>query len=496
MNGTSNKDYLDTAISNARNDFEKILFFVTRDADDRQLHEVERGIFQRLLTLGASLLQVFLITLGMGDVGPTHTDQEGVRRKRHGIKTRVYQSVFGRITIKRYCYWSRAVGSVFPLDAMLNLPSDCYSYLLQEWGMLLGVQGAWGKVTNTLRNMLKLDLWTSSLERISERTSEDVKEFYDQHPLRRRDDEGGLLVATVDGKGVPMKKDEPTKKKVRLKKGEKPGKKKMATVTGLYTIDRHDRKVDDIVKDSINEPQTTVEEQCESAEQDRPKPKNKIVKATLEGKKEAFEDLAQQVERRDPEGKKKRVALVDGEHKLRALLTQYLPGFCIILDLYHVLEYFWKAVYVIHPEGSDAATVWVQSMLKLLLQGEIENIITYLKGCRHHHDLSEPNKTCLDTVIGYLENGKEFMRYDVYLAQGYPIGSGVVEGACKNLVKGRMELSGMRWTISGAESMLGIRSISVNDLDDAFWSYRVRAQRDRLYGNMLNGEEGVELQVA
>ncbi len=380
---------------------------------------------------------------------------------------------------------------MFPLDAELNLPKESYSYLLQEWAMSMGVQGAWDKVRTTFKNMFSIDLWSSGLERMAERAKQDVTGFYEDHSSQEYKDEAELLVVTVDGKGVPMKKKEPTQKRVRLKKGEKLGKKKMSTVTAVYTVDQHPREIEDVIKDTTSTP-SSCREDPQRQHKKRPTPKNKIVKATLKGKEAAFKDLAQQVKLRDPEQEKEGVALVDGEKKFRQLLKQYLPWFCIILDLYHVLEYLWKAAHVLHKEGSREAGVWVQSMLRSLLQGDVEVIIVYLKLCLCHQEFSKVKKKCLSKVIGYLENGKDFMQYDKYLARGYPIGSGVVEGACKNLVKDRMELSGMRWTEEGAETMLGLRSISVNTLSEEFWRYRSSAQHEHLYGHIASNQEGAE----
>ena len=73
------------------------------------------------------------------------------------------------------------------------------------------------------------------------------------------------------------------------------------------------------------------------------------------------------------------------------------------------------------------------------------------------------------------------MRYDEYLAAGYPIGSGVAEGACRHLVKDRMEQTGMRWTVAGAQAMLHVRALYVNDQWDDFLEFRVEQEQARLY---------------
>jgi len=493
MNCAKNKTNLQDIISKARDQFDELILFVTQEASSEPLNEVERGIFRQLLAIGRTLLSVTILSFRGGDVGLVHTDKNGVERKRFGCRGVIYHSIFGKLKIDRIRYWNKGVGSVFPLDAVLNLPANSYSYLLQEWGLLLGVEGAWNKTTDFLKRMLGVDLWSSCLERIASNTARDVDEFYKKKSAPDLNEEGELLVVTLDGKGVPIKKEEPSLKKVRLKKGEKPGKKKMSTVTAIYTIDRHEREVDDIVKDT---PAKDISVEGLPSRKQRPLPKNKIVKATLEGKEPAVEDLVQQVKCRDPQGCKEGVALMDGEPKLRELIATYLPSFCIILDLYHVLEYIWKAAHVFYSEGSKEATRWVQCMLKLLLQGGVEDIILYLRGHLEFSELTASKHAILEKVIGYLDRGKAFMRYDCYLAKGYPIGSGVIEGACRNLVKDRLELVGMRWSISGAESMLRLRSVTINGLDKDFWKYRIEVEKQRLYGKFQEVNEPLLQKVA
>jgi hypothetical protein len=251
----------------------------------------------------------------------------------------------------------------------------------------------------------------------------------------------------------------------------------MSTVIGVYTIDRHERAASDFLSK-------------EEKAQRRPRPCNKVVQATLEGKEIAFQRLKEEVVKRDPDKKKQGVALVDGEHKLRKLMQKYLPWFLVIIDIYHVMEYLWKGAHVFHREGSAAAESWMTDKLTKLLFGKVKEVIAECRGLLK--TVSGDRKTQLDRVVTYLENGKNHMRYDIYLQRGYPIGSGVVEGACKNLVKDRMEQCGMRWTIAGAEAVLRMRSIQINGMTRDYWKYHVVQEKQRLYGNFV--EDGaVEL---
>jgi len=477
---------LDSIVLEAREELQEILNYILGDAQEQQIHEVERTLFVRLLHLGLTLLLVFLSSKGDGNVGENHINEEGVIRPRHWTrKKKTYFSIFGKIIIERAYYWLKGQGGICPLDEQVNLPQGSYSYLLQESSLLLGARNAFNKVTDLLKKILRIDLWNEPIKIMMKQTSETIDPFYEQQPPVEEESEGEILVAAVDCKGVPViKKDAPRKpKKKRLKKGEKSGKKKMSTVTAVYTMDRHERNVDDVIKEVL-ETDKQLKGQEIHADQEKPKhpkPKNKIVRATMQGKQEAFDKLEKEIQRRDPQGKKERVALVDGERKLRKLIKSVLVGFIIILDLYHVLEYLWKAAHVFYKDGSDEAENWVKENLRLLLTGNVSCIIASLKHAYQTQKWSPSKRCTLRKVITYLTNGKKFMKYDVYLANGYPIGSGVVEGACRNLVKDRMELAGMRWSIDGADSVLQMRSADVNDLWEDFWEFRVQKEYERLY---------------
>jgi hypothetical protein len=346
------------------------------------------------------------------------------------------------------------------------------------------------KAARFLETVLKMPLWGSVVETIMHKSCVDVPGFYANRQGPDAETEKEIIVATGDGKGVVMRKDQLEKKvaKKRLRKmrkqGErlkkkvdetdkKLGKKKMSTVIGVYTIAPHARTAEDFLTRGEKEDK-------------RPHPCNKVVQATLEGKESAFQRLKEEVTKRDPTKKKHGVAIVDGEHKLRQLMKRYLPRFLIIIDIYHVMEYLWRGAHVFHKEGSPEAASWMTDKLSKLLLGKIKEVIAELKGLLQI--VGGERKEQLRKVVTYLENGKAHMRYDIYLTRGYPIGSGVVEGACKNLVKDRMEQCGMRWTIAGAEAILRMRSIQINGMASDYWQYHIAQEKRRLYGNLVESD--------
>lgn len=484
---------METLIAQAKGQFDQILSYVQGHAQNQQLNEVEKGIFYALLKLGLTLLLLFFQQKGVGHRGKVHLDKEGVKRPYHSIKYREYLSIFGKVGIPRACYWAKGCHEIYPLDAELNLPGTEYSYVLQEWSAALGAEEPYEKAAHFLETILKMPLWGSVVETVMHKSCIDVPEFYEKRQGPDVGTEKEIIVATGDGKGVVMRKDQIEKRiakkrprKMR-KKGEriqrkvqnqeKPGKKKMSTVIGVYTIAPHARAAEDFLS-------------SKKGEAKRPHPCNKVVQATLEGKESAFQRLKTEVTKRDPKKEKQGVAIVDGEHKLRQLMKKFLPWFVIIIDIYHVMEYLWRGAHVFHKEGSSEAASWMTDKLRKLLLGKVREVIAELKEVLQ--TIAGERKEQLRKVVTYLENGKTHMRYDIYLKRGYPIGSGVVEGACKNLVKDRMEQCGMRWTIAGAEAVLRMRSIQINGMASDYWRYHVAREKRRLYGHFTE-DSTVEL---
>ena len=154
------------------------------------------------------------------------------------------------------------------------------------------------------------------------------------------------------------------------------------------------------------------------------------------------------------------------------------------MDLWHVMEYLWKGAHVFHREGSTAAESWVGQRLEMLLAGKVGYVIGSLKQMTTKHTLKGQDRKAIQALITYFHNNRAHMRYDEYLAAGYPIGSGVAEGACRHLVKDRMERTGMRWTVEGAQAILDLRSTYLNGDGAAYWGHYTQTENERLYGNL------------
>jgi len=463
-------------------EFNKLLKLITHDWQELEIHKVEENLFKRLLTLGRNLLELHLTQKGTGK------EKYKGDISYHSDKEWKYISIFGDIAIGRAYFWEEGIDKgVYPLNADLNLPQRHYSYLLQKWSEMLAVDGAFDKAREVIEEILGINIWSKQMEEINREASKCVDNFYKSKGAKEQREP--ILVVEIDCKGVVMRKADKSESKVRLNKDEKQNKKKMATVTTVFGIERNIRKVEDIIKEEVENKGKYREKSLKIVKLDKkdgPKAQNKFARATLKGKDVAFERLALEVEQRNSNNRCERVALMDGERALEKKTKEYLPGFIIILDLFHVMEKLWDLCYFFCKEGTKESIEWVKKYLCMLLEGKVGYMIGAIKQMvtKGYFKRSKENK--INKILHYFEKRKKYMKYDEYLAKGYPIGSGVIEGLCRSFVKDRMELSGMRWTEIGAESMLELRSIKVNGVWNEFWDYYAETKNKELYFDQFN----------
>jgi len=362
------------------------------------------------------------------------------------------------------------------------------SYLLQKWSGMKCVKESYQESRATLLEILGFAPSVNCLEDIVARAAEHAEVYFEeQEPVGPLTEEE-ILVATSDCKGVPMrhvdaprtKQGDDVPRRKRLKKGEKNGQKRMACVGGVYSVAPFGRTAEDMLDEILRQ---------EKQEQ-RPKPQNKRLRAVLtrqvDGKEVnakdiVFDWLAKEVQQRDPQEDRTVVAIMDGETKLRDLQEQKIGRAIGILDIWHVTEYLWKLAYCFHSEGSKAAEAFVETYLRKLLEGNVGRVIGGIRQMATKGELSKHKRDKVEQYLNYFAERREYMKYDEYMAAGYPIGSGVVEGACRHLVKDRMEQTGMRWRIAGAQAVLSPRAIYVNNDWDAFHANRIQSEQRKLY---------------
>jgi len=393
---------------------------------------------------------------------------------RRRLSARSLKTVFGPVQLVRMGYSRAGAPSIYPLDQTLALPARSFSYELQRRLVKAAVQNPFHESVDAIADLTGVSVPKRSLEGMLREAAQDFDAFYQERAPEPAT--GSILVAAVDGKGIPMVKPGGAQPTLRLTKGQKANRKRMATVATVFTRAPWIRTPEQVVESLFRtRRQTPIDGQTP------PRPENKRVWASLlKGKTAIIQELAQEMQRRDPGNVKTRVALTDGERALQIRVDRML-GATLILDLLHVLEKLWKAAYVFHAEGSLEAELWVLDRTLRILFGEVGQVVKGLRQNVTKRALLGAKRKSLLGVADYLYRNRARMRYDEYLAQGWPIASGPVEGACKNLIKDRRERSGMRWTEKMAEAIVQLRAIYLSGDFDRYWSFHIEKDQQRLH---------------
>ncbi len=395
----------------------------------------------------------------------------------HSEHRRHYFSIFGKLAFWRPYFYRQGRGGARPLDQELALGADCYSDLLRELVEYLGVGSTYAKVADCFARILGLELSTQAISDLVAEDAGDVEAFYVQQAPPTPTSEAALLVVQADGKGVPIVRATPAEAKVRLGKGDKHSRKKEAVVTGLYTIAPHPRTPAEVIA-SLFHP----ERPPGTPLMVRSGPQNKRLWATLAGKDAALARLAAQTAKREGLHIQHRVALTDGAEALQQRVQQHFPTFTLVLDFIHADEKLWDVANSLFGETAAQRTPWVERQSVDLLSGRVPPVITELRRLASLAETTATQRTVLTQVANYFERNTAYMHYDQYLAAGWPIASGVIEGACRHLVKDRCELSGMRWTPVGVEDLLRLRAVAENGDWEAYRRFFQLQRQQRLYG--------------
>lgn len=388
------------------------------------------------------------------------------------------------ITIERSKYYSEETGSYYPLDAQLNLPKARHSYLLQDWIARGATSEAFGPSLALLNEILGQDFKAMTAQRISQHCGAQVQAYYEDK--QAAETEGAVLAVSFDGKGVPMCKAMPvetTPARARLMKGQKRGTKKQATVSVSFSFDPARRRPEEVAKSlhrrwNEDERQARKRTRRHRRQHDQLKPRQAQYvhrRAFLGPQTKALRYGIEDLKRRDPEASQPIIVLIDGHRGLvagvpKALAEAGLSAAAMILDLVHVSEYLWKAANALLGEQNPEREGWVYERLLLLLESRLETVLAELE------QIEAPPKGVLEAVR-YFRNHRHMMDYKHYLACGYPVSTGLVEGCCGHLVKDRMEGSGMRWSRVGAQHVLDLRAVVKNgDWEDFSRFVKERAQ--------------------
>jgi len=397
---------------------------------------------------------------------------------------RLLITVFGRFEISRAVYGERErqKAEYIPLDHQLQLPESSFSHLVQEWVQRLGAEHAYAEAASMLHTMLGLKLSVDSIESICRQATECIEAFQAKQPAAAPDKEAEILVATADHKGVPITGAKEGPVSAHRGKGQKP-KKQMAAIGCVYSVNPHWRTAAELTEILFREQRPAKNPPSACQRRFWADLSHDLAGIAICAEEDVLAHMRRDVDARRRPGQTL-VYLTDGQRSLRTNGKAALPADAIeVLDLMHVAPRLWEAAHVFHDEGSVQALLFVRDRMLRVLEGKASGVVAGLRQMATVHRLRGNAKKRLTVAVNFLAANLDRMRYDEYLAGGYPIATGVIEGACRHVIKDRMERTGMRWKEAGARAMLKLRTVKANDSWTEYHEFRIAREKQRLYSN-------------
>ena len=406
---------------------------------------------------------------------------------------RMLATVFGTVTVRRLAYRAPGRPNVYPADVALSLPAGRHSHGLRRAAAREAVRGSYDTAKTVLDRRCGRVAGKRQIEELVRSAAVDIDAFYAMRTPVPCTAEV-LLVLSADGKGIVMRPEglrpatrraaEGKKRgrgvfRTRLASGEKPCRKRMATLACACDAAPAPRRPHDVIavpggrsdqRQVRTGPHATAKWLTGSVAHDA----DEVIRAAFD-----------QAQARDPGHRRCWVVLVDGDRHQTGLVqaeaARRKAAVHLVVDLVHVLEYLWAAAWSFHAKNDPAAEDWVAVQALAVLRGRAGQVAESITAQAAQRGLTESQRAGAEACARYLANNKEYLRYDVALESGWPIATGVVEGACRHLIGDRLDITGSRWGVEGAEAVLRLRAVIDNGDFEAYWAFHVRREHDRVH---------------
>ena len=463
-------------------------FLGSEEAGQVKHSELERQLEGMGRELMRKLLQAHLDLRQPGEAGEPVRDAEGVTRTPTPLQERSLESIFGTVQVARTGYQAEGTPSLHPLDGALNLPGEKYSLEVRRRVAIEASKSSFDEGVKTLEAFTGAHVPKRQFEQLVIRAAQDFEAFYADRQAHARADPhtGPILVLSVDGKGVVMRSEdlrEATRRAAearverftaRLAGGRRLHAKRMASVAAIYTVAPWVRTPEEILPIS----------EMPGKGPTRPRPEHKRVWASLAHSPEAvITAMFDEAAHRDPRGQKRWVAVVDGnltqiDHLQQLAVARQIP-MPIVVDFIHVAQYVWEAALALIPDNQQEQDRWVRAHLLEILRGKASRVAAGIRRSATRRAMTAADRQPMDDCADYLLNYAPYLQYDKALAEGVPIASGVIEGTCRHLVEDRMNITGARWSLAGAEAVLRLRALRASDDFDAYWKFHEQQEYER-----------------
>jgi hypothetical protein len=452
--------------------------------------------------IGLECLQLALDNQAFGeDWLPGVTGSDGALRARKADSSTSLLTLLGRVTVRRAAYLSGEAGvpALHPRDAVLNLPPGGFSWQFRKLAEMTYRSGTCDSAAEVIRMVTGEAVWGRQVQEMMRDCAAGAEEFAKGRPAREPPvmkgpdgtETAATGVASADAKGVSMLRDSLRGNAARraakkdgtafrkLGSGEKSGNKRMAETCVVYDSlppEGDPRTAAEIMRRPRGEPGR------------HPKALNRVYACDIVSPcaDAVREGVFAEIDRRDPRHERQWIGLVDGNNdQIRTFREQAAKrgmDMPLIIDFIHVLGYLWKTAWCFVPAGNIAAAeALVTDWGELILDGKSQEVAADI-GHRAAADPPGPGSEHARNIrktLAYLENKEPYLDYPTALANGWPISTGIIEGACRHLVGDRMGVTGARWSLPGAQSVLWMRAIHASGDTAAYWDFHIRAQHQR-----------------
>jgi hypothetical protein len=402
--------------------------------------------------------------------------------KDHG---RPLATVFGEVTVSRIAYRAPGLPNVHVLDEELNLPEEKHSHGLRRLAATEAPRGSYEDAAAAITRATGVKTGKRQVEELAMRAAADVDAFCaERKPEPAPQDQ--VLMIQADGKGIVMRpeglrpataKAAAAKRKVaaRLSPGEKNGRKRMAEIAAVTDVIPAPRTPADIIAPPG------------AARADPPKTQGKWLTASVTDDIRAVIAAAfGEADRRDPGRERTWIALLDGNSTQIDAVTAEAEDrgitVTILIDFIHVIEYCWKAAWTFFEPGDPDAADWVAGRATAILGGKAACVAAGIRRRATTYGYSPAERKGADTCASYLDAKAPYLDYPTALASGWPIATGIIEGACRHIIKDRFDITGARWSLGGAEAILKLRALHANGDFEQYWPWHLHRERQRVYG--------------
>ena len=467
---------LAAALADSAEQFAGLLTWAAQESGFLDHGEREEAIGREGRELERRLLQAtFLLDAAREERAPHVTSAAGVRHRTvEAGQGRGLASVFGPVRVTRMAYRHGHEENLYPADARSVMPGDPYSMGLRALTAFHLASAGYGQAQEIIEDRTGVRIGHAQLSGIARDLAAWTDDFYEERSRDAEEEEqpaSDVIMMQGDGKGIAMRPEH--RRNAGKQDGTRPGIKKMAEIVAVADF-----------TPAVREPEDIAAPPARQKAHPGPEARDKWVSASVT---ESIEDMIAaafgEADRRDPERVRQRVFLVDGNKQQLAAIAacaeergMKVP---VLIDYIHVSGYIGKAAAALHPGDPVAAGQWADGQLLRVLHGRAKAVAATLASVaaktranprKRHLDLTD-----LDRAVTYLNNNQQHMKYDKALEKGWPVATGMIEGACRFVIEDRFGITGARWSPGGAEDILKIRAVVVNgDLDDYMRYYKQR----------------------